>query len=234
MEVIEKGKKLLDPLGIKTSINPWTTTYASIKPNVVWVEDDFRLHNHAPLIWGGCFCEYHMEEYSKLAVKLGAKREGEKLTREEFVEGILKQGEVHPYRKVWLDISRKTMVDLAELLDDAVHKVSPATKVGLMSSSPSVHCAEGRDWDAVFKGLSGTNPPVSRPHLPSYSEVTSQNYLLGFSNVSRMTKAFLPNAASGGGYGAYLNTTRQEIIQACLSLYSAKRSTKGENKPSYS
>jgi len=239
MKVIEKGKKLLDPLDIKTSINPWTTTlhtdrgrklkegqnfrlmvdpygnkasavacplcsnwqkyiaemysyYATIKPNVVWVEDDFRLHNHDPLIWGGCFCEHHMEEYSKLAVKFGAKHEGEKLTREEFVEGILKQGEVHPYRKVWLDISRKTMIDLAELLGEAVHKVSPDTKVGLMSSSPSVHCAEGRNWNAVFKCLSGDNPPVSRPHLPSYNEVTSQNYLLGFSDVSRMTKAFLP------------------------------------------
>lgn len=242
MEVIKRGKKILEPLGIRTSINPWTTMlhtdrgrelkegqnftlmvdpygnkasavacplclnwqkyiaemysyYATIKPNVLWVEDDFRLHNHAPLVWGGCFCEHHMEKYSEYAVKLGAKCEGEKLTREKFIEGIIKPGEVHPYRKVWLDVSRKTMIDLAGLLGEAVHKVSPDTKVGLMSSSPSVHCAEGRDWNAVFKGLSGDKPPVSRPHLPSYSEVIPQNYLLSFSDVSRMTKAFLPKNA---------------------------------------
>ena len=239
MKVIEKGKELLEPLGIKISINPWTTTlhtdrgrklkkgqdfrlmvdpygnkasavacplcsnwqkyiaemysyYATIKPNVVWVEDDFRLHNHDPLIWGGCFCEHHMEEYSRLVTELGIKPEGYKLTREEFVKGIYKEGEVHPYRKIWLDVSRETMVNLANLLGDAVHKVSPDTKVGLMSSSPPVHCAEGRDWEAIFKGFSGNNSPVSRPHLPSYNEVTPQNYILGFSAVSMMTKTYLP------------------------------------------
>ena len=57
--------------------------YASIQPNVIWVEDDFRLHNHDDLVWGGCFCDFHMEEYSKKA--------GKKLTRSEFVEGVLKK-----------------------------------------------------------------------------------------------------------------------------------------------
>ena len=31
--------------------------YARLEPSILWVEDDFRLHNHAPLVWGGCFCE---------------------------------------------------------------------------------------------------------------------------------------------------------------------------------
>jgi hypothetical protein len=239
MRVIERGKELLEPLGIRTSINPWTTMlhtdrgrklkegqdfrlmidpygnmasavacplctnwqeyisemysyYATLKPNVIWVEDDFRLHNHSPLIWGGCFCDHHMEEYLRFVQQLGIKEKGEKLTREEFVKGIYQVGEVHPYRKIWLDVSRQTMINLANLLGNAVHKVSPTTKVGLMSSGPSVHCAEGRDWDAIFKGFSGNTPPVSRPHLPSYNEVTPQNYILGFSAVSRMTKEFLP------------------------------------------
>ena len=31
-----------------------------IKPDFYWLEDDFRLHNHSPLEWGGCFCEKHI------------------------------------------------------------------------------------------------------------------------------------------------------------------------------
>jgi hypothetical protein len=31
-----------------------------IEPDTIWVEDDFRLHNHLPLEWGGCFCDLHI------------------------------------------------------------------------------------------------------------------------------------------------------------------------------
>ena len=41
--------------------------YAALRPHILWVEDDFRFHNHAPLVWGGCFCEAHMALYSELA-----------------------------------------------------------------------------------------------------------------------------------------------------------------------
>jgi hypothetical protein len=161
--------------------------YASIKPDILWVEDDFRLHNHPPLKWGGCFCDRHMEEYSKAA--------GRNITREEFVEGILATGNPHPYRKLWLDMSRDTMVDLAVMIGDSVHKVSPSTKVGLMSSPAAVHCAEGRDWDGILRGLSsGIVTMVNRPHLPAYSEVTPQNYLKNFSIVSMMTRTFVPKS----------------------------------------
>ena len=41
---------------------------SELRPEVFWVEDDFRLHNHAPLEYGGCFCRLHMAAYRK---KLG-------------------------------------------------------------------------------------------------------------------------------------------------------------------
>ena len=69
--------------------------YARLDASILWVEDDFRLHNHDPLIWGGCFCDEHMRIYSEKA--------GKELTREEFVAGVLQPGTPHPYRKIWLD-----------------------------------------------------------------------------------------------------------------------------------
>ena len=55
--------------------------YAALRPHILWVEDDFRFHNHAPLEWGGCFCEAHMALYSRMAGHPGG--------REDFVQGVL-------------------------------------------------------------------------------------------------------------------------------------------------
>lgn len=159
--------------------------YAEAHPRMLWVEDDFRLHNHPPLEWGGCFCENHMAEFSR--------RAGKTLTREEFVRGILQPGEPHPYRKIWLDVGRETMASLAKEIGEAVARVSPDTQVGLMSSAPCVHCAEGRDWHAILQGLAGEHNPVSRPHLPSYQDATPQNYSGSFCQHTRQTKALIPD-----------------------------------------
>lgn len=158
--------------------------YAQLEPEILWVEDDFRLHNHAPLTWGGCFCEAHMALYSA--------RAGRPLTRAEFVKGILQPGPPHPYRKIWLDVSRETMLLAAEAIGRAVRAVTPKTKVGLMSSAPHIHAAEGRDWHALLRALAAGAPPVDRVHLPGYQELAPSAYLRGFNMVSMLTRALLP------------------------------------------
>lgn len=158
--------------------------YAALEPSILWVEDDFRLHNHEPLAWGGCFCEEHMRLYSR--------RAGKELTREEFIAGVLQPGEPHPYRKIWLDVSRETMLSAARAIGSAVQAVSATAKVGLMSSAPHIHCAEGRDWPALVEALAAGCPPVDRIHLPGYQEQAPGAYLQGFHMVSMLTRAFLP------------------------------------------
>jgi len=190
-------RRMVDPAGREASLcvcpmDPaWQdyfvrlyTRYAAFRPNILWVEDDFRLHNHDPLLWGGCFCRAHMAEYSR--------RAGKTLTREEFVRGVLAPGGVHPYRKIWLDVSRETMTGLARRVGEAVHVVSPGTRMGLMSSVPYVHAAEGRDWHGILEGFAAGNPPVSRIHLPCYSEVAPQEYLMRFDMVSMACRALIP------------------------------------------
>ncbi len=158
--------------------------YAELEPVMLWVEDDFRFHNHEPLVWGGCFCDDHMALYSELA--------GMRLTREEFVAGILKTGEVHPFRKIWLDVCKTTLSNLAHKIGEAVGSVSPATRVGLMSSVPQVHCAEGRDWAGILKGLAQDKSPINRTHLPGYIEPTPSSYMQNFNGVAMLTRAFVP------------------------------------------
>lgn len=159
--------------------------YASVKPWMVWVEDDFRLHNHSPLTRGGCFCDLHMKEFSRAARK--------KLKRDEFFKGIVKTGSPHKYRRIWLDLNRKIMTETAGIIGNAVHSVSPETMVGLMSSHPAVHCAEGRDWNGILSGLAGKTRKVNRPHLPAYLEDTPSSYLWNFSGISTYTQASIPD-----------------------------------------
>lgn len=158
--------------------------YAELDPSILWVEDDFRLHNHDPLVWGGCFCDEHMKLYSRLA--------GKELTREEFLAGVLQPGEVHPYRKIWLDVARETMLSAARAISRAVREVSDRPKVGLMSSVPYVHAAEGRDWNAILNTLAGGAVPVNRIHLPGYQESVPSTYLRNFNMVSMMNRAMIP------------------------------------------
>lgn len=158
--------------------------YASLSPDTVWVEDDFRYHNHDPLHWGGCFCEEHMRRFSA--------RAGEPLTRETFVAGLLSPGDPSPYRQIWLDECRAGLEGAAGAIEQAVHAVDPAVKIGLMSSVPYVHSAEGRNWKALFSALGGAvNLPVSRIHLPAYQELVPWKYLQAFHMVSFVNRALL-------------------------------------------
>ncbi len=159
--------------------------YAKLQPEIAWVEDDFRYHNHEPLHWGGCFCEEHMRLYSA--------RAGKTLTREEFIAGILRPGEPHPYRRIWLDTCNEVLCETASRIEKAVHAVGPKTRVGLMSSVPHVHAAEGRDWHRLLHALSGNHRPVDRIHLPGYTEGAAWNYLQNFNMVSMACRALLPS-----------------------------------------
>jgi len=158
--------------------------YARIKPYTVWVEDDFRLHNHAPLHWGGCFCDRHLKAF---AAKIG-----HPVRRAEFVKRMLQPGEPHPWRTIWLDLHRDLWNDLAKRIGDAVVKVSPRTRIGLMSSVPAVHGAEGRDWYGLLRNLSGGNAVISRPHLPAYTEEPPGRYLWLYTMITQATQASVP------------------------------------------
>lgn len=118
---------------------------------------------------------------------------GHPVTREDFVRGVLQPGEPHPYRKIWLDACRRTLTEVAAKLERAVHAVSPGTRLGLMSSLPQVHAAEGRDWHGLLRAFAGADqPPVDRIHLPAYSETAPWRYMLGFNMVSMANRALLP------------------------------------------
>lgn len=157
--------------------------YASIHPKRLWLEDDFRHYNHTPLNLM-CFCDYHMHLYEK---KLGKKE-----TRSEFVQKMLQPGSPTKERQVYLDQARNEMIETEQLLEQAVHKVSPETDLAQMTSYPDWHALEGRDWNKLFSAQAGKgHPQVARPHLPAYNEISPIQYGRAFEEYTRITAAFL-------------------------------------------
>ena len=192
-----------------------------IQPEYYWVEDDFRLHNHAPLEWGGCFCEKHIAEFNNLL--------GTSYTREQFCEKAFQQGEPTDERKAWLDVSKKTMLNYASLFYKIVKGANPETKLALMSSFPEEHCLEARDWTKLFENFSGEDAPLNRIHLPGYFERSGKDYMYDFNSISMAIRAFsppdtkiLPELENGSinpirKNARYLGFQLESAIPLCLS-----------------
>lgn len=189
-----------------------------IRPNIIWLEDDFRMHNHAPLHWGGCFCEKHMELYAEYI--------GHSVSREEMVQGMADGRENNAYRLAYYDVTRKVMRELAEYIGKGLHEIVPEQKIGLMTSDPKMHSVEGRDWCGVLYGLSGGQEPIGRIHLPAYRQCCAQDYCWSYNDISMQTRALIPEEtcvlpeienAMFSPYTKSLNFTRFQA-ESCLSL----------------
>ena len=155
-----------------------------IKPDYYWVEDDFRLHNHAPLEWGGCFCEKHIARVNDML--------NTAYTRADFCEKAFQKGEPTKERQAWLDSSKQTMLDYASLIYKIVKGANPATNIALMTSFPEEHCLEARDWTELFERFSGGEEKLNRIHLPGYFERSGKDYMYDFNAASMAIRAFSP------------------------------------------
>ena len=159
----------------------------SVEPEVVWIEDDFRLHNHGTeLKYGGCFCEKHIAALNKML--------GTNYTRDEIREKIF-ESEPTKERLAWLELSRNTMTELAGFIGQIVFKASPKTRIGLMSARPDVHCTEARDWKGICSALAPDGKSIHRIHLPCYRERPAQEYYYDFNAVSVGVRSLLPGDA---------------------------------------
>ncbi|WP_405774484.1 hypothetical protein [Streptomyces sp. NBC_00859] len=137
--------------------------FAGLGFRVLWLEDDFRYHNHAPLEWGGGFEPLMLERLAELA--------GEPVTREAVVAAVTAPGAPHPWRALLQETWRTAQLEVAALVADAVEKHSAGrSRLGLMSSVPGAHAVEGRDWPALFDALSIGGEAVHRPHFAPYSD----------------------------------------------------------------
>ncbi|MBI5381935.1 MAG: hypothetical protein HZA31_08550 [Opitutae bacterium] len=158
------------------------TLYAQTQPRVLWVEDDIRTFNHEPIKFG-CFCSEHLARFGV--------RVGRPVTRPELVAALLQPGTPHPWRQLFLDLQSEIMNETVAFLAQIVHRVSPTTSLGLMSSGPRQHCLEGRRWAPFARALADGATLYSRPPLANYWEESLRGFYYSHDSI-KITRHCLP------------------------------------------
>ncbi len=117
-----------------------TKMYAQIEPLYVWVDDDLRIYNHAP-VNHGCFCDNCISAFNK--------KHGTSYTRETLVHEM-NRGDVS-VREKYIMHNREAIAGLAATIARAVHEVSPESHMAYQSSRTNSFL--GADFDCMFEPM---------------------------------------------------------------------------------
>ena len=137
--------------GFREYMRGMFTAVAKSKVGLILLDDDYRLALHGAG-GAGCFCELHVKELSQ--------RVGRKLTRDEIVRECL-LGEPTALRREWLAMNGELLTEFARDIGEAVHGVSPKTRVGLAL----VHTlweGEGVEVRSLLEAFAGKTRPFVR------------------------------------------------------------------------
>ena len=186
------------------------TIYAKLKPEYIFVDDDFRT-----MMKGGlsCFCSEHLRIIGELA--------GKTVTREEVADAVFNQPD-SPLRKYFFDVTTDGFVSLAKIIHDTVKAVSPDTRIGLMSACLP-HGTAGMDLDKIVLALAGNDRPLLRPQVPLYYELMPQRVPAMTFNPSLMRAALPENVEHFAElectpYGPYGKSAAMTAAQAFALL----------------
>jgi len=190
--------------------------YAGFNFDTLWLEDDFRHHNHTPLDWGGDFSAPMLERFSVKA--------GQKVERQELIQRFLQKGAPHAWRGLLMDVWAETQEEVAAKIAQAVTLVSPQTRLGLMSSLPTAHAIEGRRWHKLLQALHTERPACHRPNYFPYEEddslfTASGSFKLDLQKTLRPVDCdSLPEVENGhsGLFAKSKRTTWMQLVMAQL------------------
>ncbi|MBQ4527717.1 MAG: hypothetical protein II998_06575 [Clostridia bacterium] len=131
----------------------------ALKPECLWVDDDFRAVNHAPVDFG-CFCDDCIANFNE--------KYNYCFTREKLAHKIL-HGEIS-IRENWIEFIRDGMYDLMREISETVHRISPKTVMGLQQGLFGAYTGFGNGfvYDAMKDGTGLI--PMSRPGEGAYDD----------------------------------------------------------------
>ncbi len=138
--------------------------WASTNPDIIWIDDDFRMHNHGRPCGEldfYCYCDTHLDKFAEFT--------GKRYFREKLVAEILRPGIPAQLRLQWQKFLGDTMTETASWINKCIQNVSPKTRIALMTSIPDVHSAEGRNWKELLTSMSGEYKPMTRPMCGIYT-----------------------------------------------------------------
>ena len=124
---------LLDP-ALKDYLTEYYGILASVGAEYLYIDDDHRYVQSGTANTYGCMCELHLSEFSRIT--------GREWTREELHRAVYHDVEV---RRKWLLFLRKGLEDIAKTIENAVHRVNPEMRVGVMV--PCLHSLAAYDYE---------------------------------------------------------------------------------------
>ena len=140
---------------------------AKLGPDIVMLDDDFRLSNH-----GGselcCACEHHMARICELA--------GESISREELRPFVI-SGKPNKFRDAFISSQGESLKKMAEEIRAEVDKESPDVTVCFCSLLAHFD-VDGLDVSGVTRLLAGKNKPILRLTGAPYWAVKQRTYSL--------------------------------------------------------
>lgn len=209
--------------------------YASLKPECIWLDDDFRMYSHAPAACG-CFCDACMDRFNR--------HYGHSYTRETLVDELLEDHfpQENPIRLEWMAFNHKALLTLAGEMAQAVHQVDPHVIMGLMTAGaqfniydqpdyrdflPVLANQNGEVWfrpgaffyedsvpfEAVRKAfaLSVTNQHSAAPHVRTYSEIVMCPYVKRGKALKIVRFEALAHIGLGGVNGITFESIKEMI-----------------------
>ena len=158
-------------------LHDMAAAFAACKPSSVWLDDDLRLSNHAPVA-AGCYCETCVAAFNQ-QVK-GA------FTREALVAALAKGEGAVALRKKWVAFGQESLAGVARAVAQGVHEVSPQTRMGFQHCGPAA-LVNGSDWAPVFKALHDVSglPVGSRPGAGFYTDYEPRGMIVKAFDLAR-------------------------------------------------
>ena len=99
--------------------------YAALRPSVIWMDDDLRMHWH-PAVDHPCFCEDCLKRF---ASEFGIDADRKRLARALLDDGTIDGKRV---RVAWREYNRRALNDLVVTAEKAVHEVDRGISIGFM------------------------------------------------------------------------------------------------------
>lgn len=133
--------------------------YAGVQPYTIWIDDDLRPCNHAP-VSHGCFCDDCIKKFNDMY--------GSTFTRAELVHEI-NFGDAK-WRKRYMNFVKGGLYEFTYELCSAIHDVMPDTFVGLQQGGFGGYIEGGARsiMEAIYKATGKT--PLSRPGGGAYDD----------------------------------------------------------------
>lgn len=125
---------------------------ASLNPDLIMLDDDFRINVRSYYYTMGCFCEKHLKIYYELL--------GEEVPRDKIKE-LAFTGEKNKYRDAYYDMLAHTLLKFAKTIRSALDEVNPSIRMGACITCEAIDAC-GTDFFEIARTLAGNTRPFAR------------------------------------------------------------------------